>query len=551
MNATKEIVALSFDVDALKQSMRFAFANDLTVVQELIQNARRAGATTVWINTGESLSGEKTLSVMDNGAGIEKFEVLLRVAKSGWGDEVQANEGPYGMGFIACIYAARCVDVVSRGKVLTMEQDKVLANGEFEVEDFEGQLPEGVVTSVTLHGIDTEKVKNQMQTMVRGYPIEIVFNGTPMARADSIDGSFRKTAVGYIKRQSGSFSQLNFRVYLQGFQVFDSTTHFHCLQDVVHLDSTRFFGKFPDRNVVINQEDMLKEVRSELKALYVDALMSAAKRLSPLVFMETYRKLAEDLGMLHLFNDFDVIPKSFLQELTAMPHDTEWREAYLQQGADGGGFTRAEIEQGAVLIGDLDTFMTEDDADNCKRWIFAYAAKAWMLKERLDNEHWIHNLVSIHADSIVTMEAVGICKKAAADSRRTNCIGVMELVICDDVKVSMDDRSFMLGEAVADESSGQILVPSEDGKPRYVGGFVMKQVNSYRWDDQYNEAECDADEEAVNQMVRELASDTPEGQLALALEAAIASYSGIRSLSCTFTVTDRGVVTVQALGEPA
>ena len=33
MNAN-ETVALSFDVDALKKSMRYAFANDLTVVQE-------------------------------------------------------------------------------------------------------------------------------------------------------------------------------------------------------------------------------------------------------------------------------------------------------------------------------------------------------------------------------------------------------------------------------------------------------------------------------------------------------------------------------------
>lgn len=545
----KEVVALSFDLDALKQSMRFAFANDLTVIQELMQNARRAGASVVWVNTAVTESGEKTLSILDNGCGLESFQVLLHIAKSGWGEDVRANESPYGMGFLSAVYFSKHVEVISRRKVLRMDQAQVLSDGQFEVEDFDGELPHAAVTSVTMHGIDTEKVAGRIAAIVRGYPISVIFNGKALDCPDALDNSFQETTVGSIKRRCTSFHTQDMRVYLQGFKVHEVGGYHSNSPDVVHLDPARFFGKFPDRDVVVNQAEMLIEAQGELKNIYAQALLEAKRRLPALEFMETYRSMAESLGQLEVFNDIDVIPKSFLRQVNAMPHDTQDRDEYMTRGRELDGFTRQELERGEVMIGDLEPYQAEDDTDNSRRWIFAYAVKAWMLKERLHEGHWIHGLVSIHDEQTVTMQAVGVRRSGMVDGRRLHCIGQVELVLCEDVTVTMDGTSFMLGEPVADEETGHIYVPISDGKPAYIDSSVVQQFSSYRWDDEFHKDDRDEDEQALNQMARELSTDTPEEHLALTLEAAITSYSSIRSLVCTFEVNSRGEVTVQAMGK--
>lgn len=548
----KQVVALRFDVAALKHSMRFAFASDLTVIQELIQNARRAGATTIWVNTGVSASGEPTLSVLDNGCGLEDFQVLLQVATSGWSEETKVSEGPYGMGFLSAVYGSRQVDVVSRGKVLRLDQKSVLADGQFEVEDFDGELPEHVVTSVTMHGIDAGKVASNIANIVRGYPIQLIFNGRQLDRLDSLDGTFTKVESGHIKRNNRSFSTSHVRVYLQGFCVHkEQYGNRGDLGDVVHLDPTKFHGKFPDRDVVINQAEMLVQVHQNLRALYVDSLMEAKKRLHPAAFMEAYYDLACSLNMLEVFNDLEVLPQSFLKQVCGMPHDTEYRDAYLQAGAEGRFFTKEELQSGDVIIGELDAFNAEDDTENTRRWLFAFAVKAWMISKDLDEEHWVHGLVTLHEECDVSMEAVGVLRTGKADYMRLHCIGEANIVLCEDIKVIMGDAHHLLGEPVYDEDANAFYIPMRDGSPTYVDDFVVQQICSYSWDDNFHEDERDEDVRRINQMIRELASNSPEEQLALSLEAAIADYSKIRGMTCTIKVDDKGKVEVLSLGAAA
>jgi hypothetical protein len=550
--SAKQVVALKFDVDALKHSMRYAFASDITVIQELIQNARRAGASTVWVNTGVSPAGENTLSVLDNGCGLMDFQVLLQVANSGWSDETKANEGPYGMGFLSAIYGAKHVEVVSQGKVLRLDQEGVLNDREFEVEVFDGSLPTGTVTSVTMFGLDTVKILNNISSIVRGYPIDVIVNGQTMNRPDSLDGSFCKVGVGHIKRVNATFNVAHVRVYLQGFAVRTESLGYRSVQhDVVHLDPAKFHGKFPDRDVVVNQAEMMAEVTEQLRSLYTETLLEARKRLSPVTFMENYYDMAASLGMLQLFNDIEVIPKSFMQQVCAMPHDTEYPQEYLFPGNDGEFFTKASLAAGEVVLAELETYTTEYDTENSKRWIFAYAAKAWTLKKQLDEHHWLHGLVTVHEESDVTLEPVGVIRRGNADGMRLQCLGAPGLVLCEDIKVSMGDISFLLGEPVANEEDNVIYVVVRDQAPLYIENAVVQQLASYRWDDDFHEDERDDDVHAINQMARELASNSPEEQLALSIEAAISDYSKVRSLTCTIQVDAKGKVKVLSLGHNA
>jgi hypothetical protein len=80
-------------------------------VTELLQNARRAGAT-----RGDIINQDGHVTVRDNGAGIDDFAKLLDLGGSGWEEEFEASEDPAGVGLF-CL-APREVCIRSRGQAV-------------------------------------------------------------------------------------------------------------------------------------------------------------------------------------------------------------------------------------------------------------------------------------------------------------------------------------------------------------------------------------------------------------------------------------------------
>ncbi len=82
---------------------------------EIVQNARRAGATRV-----EILNRDGIVTVHDNGSGIEDFATLLDMGGSGWND-LEASEDPAGVG-IYCL-SPRRVTIRSSSQVAHIDRD--------------------------------------------------------------------------------------------------------------------------------------------------------------------------------------------------------------------------------------------------------------------------------------------------------------------------------------------------------------------------------------------------------------------------------------------
>jgi len=83
---------------------------------EILQNARRAGATEVRISNKDEL-----ITVQDNGTGIEDFQKLLDLGGSGWDEKLEAGEDPAGVGLFSL--APREVTIISKfRKVLISEE---------------------------------------------------------------------------------------------------------------------------------------------------------------------------------------------------------------------------------------------------------------------------------------------------------------------------------------------------------------------------------------------------------------------------------------------
>ena len=83
---------------------------------EILQNARRAGATEVRITNKDGF-----VTVQDNGSGIEDFQKLLDLGGSGWDEKMEAGEDPAGVGLFSL--APRKVSIVSGSKKTVIDKD--------------------------------------------------------------------------------------------------------------------------------------------------------------------------------------------------------------------------------------------------------------------------------------------------------------------------------------------------------------------------------------------------------------------------------------------
>lgn len=83
---------------------------------EILQNARRAGATEVRISNKDGL-----VTVTDNGSGIDDFQKLLDLGGSGWDEKLEAGEDPAGVGLFSL--APKEVTITSGDRQIVIEKD--------------------------------------------------------------------------------------------------------------------------------------------------------------------------------------------------------------------------------------------------------------------------------------------------------------------------------------------------------------------------------------------------------------------------------------------
>jgi len=83
---------------------------------EILQNARRAGATEVRISNKEGF-----VTIIDNGSGIDDFQKLLDLGGSGWDEKLEAGEDPAGVGLFSL--APRRLKILSKFHEVTIDKD--------------------------------------------------------------------------------------------------------------------------------------------------------------------------------------------------------------------------------------------------------------------------------------------------------------------------------------------------------------------------------------------------------------------------------------------
>ncbi|MEO8155402.1 MAG: ATP-binding protein [Rhizobacter sp.] len=475
------------------RNQRYAFTDRFTLVTELLQNARRAGATRIHI-THDVLT--QRLRVTDDGHGIADFQKLLTFNESGWDEATTDQERPFGIGFSKCLYAAsRCI-VASGDQCVDFETEAALAKAPIEVADMEAPV---TGTVIELEGVDLPELANRIESLCQGFSVTVVFNDKTMERRYAEANLARiRTAIGSIHITGTSDGKHNSHtlVFLQGLCVMQPIYFQEGQVNVVHLDSRQFTARLPDREKLIDEDVQRRRIDAELKACWRRTLEGAKTQLDATHFVETYYSAMRSWGHLDLLNDLDVLPRGLCDSIVGYPiQDDSGTRDHVQTMAVTP--TRADVESGAVTLVALDSVNDE----NAARWMLA-RAKAHVVFDwvGLHADHWAQRHVRMLEDEPADVEAV-------SEQHRTELEGRWiwpTVVLCEAVRVRVGDDSADVRDAGV-HHAGCLYIPVEEAS-----GEPVRQASSFTDEhDQFLESERDADRDALANLIQRLRSVDP------------------------------------------
>ena len=188
------------------------------VLAELLQNARRAGATSVAI---ELLQGnDRTMLVVrDNGCGIDDPATLVTLGQSGWDNDITVREDPAGMGVFSL--AGHRVTIRSfsrvhdRGWRVTIAGDAWETSTPLLVET--DPIACGTEIAIDLSTAWADELTETIAAASHHYPLPVTFNGERQAQAGWLDDAlhvveWRGSQIGvfHARCHGSSLPSINF-----------------------------------------------------------------------------------------------------------------------------------------------------------------------------------------------------------------------------------------------------------------------------------------------------------------------------------------------------
>lgn len=495
MSNTQSIVKMQINEAALIKNLGSVFTDKTKVLAELLQNGRRAGATSISITFD---ADTQTLVVTDNGCGITDMQHLLTVADSGWDAKTCTSESPFGMGFLSTLFTAQAVKVESKGKQISFNTVDAINRESIAVEssDFIGG------TRVTLAGFDVKKevISEALVTgtpyalpYAAGFPISITYNDVELARPDAVDDRYIDCEIGKIRL----FCSINERydvniktqvysiAYLQGLPIATSAIPWHT---IVHLNG-EFMARMPDRDQLLDLDVARKRIHQVVIAEYRKHF-EALKAVNPRQLFEPVNYSAiENLGLLDLLNDIDFLPANFYRKYDDYP----MRDVYGIESFTGDDITRVQLEAGSVV-----TLAGKPSAGEWGEKSMALAMLAWklewpMLDKALDSEHWAMQLAYPRSDEKAKdSDDIDVNVEIAYTPIKVD--GEITLVDCYTLtylghSFTFTDDAVSVGDFGNEESN--VIVPTGEQS-----ACVLSQFNDWECEDVFDKRWKDDDEAA-------------------------------------------------------
>lgn len=506
--------------DGIVRTLRDQFTSRLTFLAELLQNARRAGATAVRI---EWDARTHTLTVEDDGAGIADFAAVFTIGRSDWSPEVLERENPFGIGLMAAILASSAIEIHSLASCVRFTSASLLEFNPITVE--RAPMHIGARLKLTLNeelraaGIDWHSV---LERLVRGFPLPVFFEGAALPRPDALDGGrvFRDCALGRIALRGdeecdpispGTVPLL----YFQGLPVRVTTTRMQDVDSVLHLDAAGFRVRVPDRDVLVDEGSQIERIRTAILTIWQKRLRERYASLPRSEFVERHWRLCTELGCESLIADAPLVPSMIRQFARAMPVNPDTRgeyELYMP-------WPKGKLPGRQALFFDSDNVSfcgLGDDWQGPLASVYAIKSAMPNLHEQVPGSHWARKREVNFADVDVRVEYeligesrsmrfvgyFGECELCACDRYVIRCVAgragkLNAKTLARLAPIEVDDITFF------DPLNERLVIPSKSVYPE----SAIDQIFSYfDGDDRFLEVEIDEDSIQLARVIASLRS---------------------------------------------
>lgn len=325
------------------ETMKHMFSTSFSVLGELMQNARRAGASRIEFEVDVE---KKTMAIVDDGHGITDFQVVIAMCESGWEEQTMLTDKPFGMGLFSVFFAAKSVVFRSGGRILTVCLDDVINKRELTVKDDPHATQ--VVSGTRIEFVELDEaflrhssawyhraskleghaVIREIEMRSLGFPIPVVINGIECERPHAqgnLEGNH--TTIGFVSfpgvtHADGAIPHPGKRqLYLQGLPIGSSRGVTEPI--VVHLDSTQFIALMPDRKDLFNAVEQSRRIDEALQAMVSSHLAAKKAVIPPRDFVRSDWDNCVRHGCLALMDDIPWVPESVLSSVDRVKKDAD------------------------------------------------------------------------------------------------------------------------------------------------------------------------------------------------------------------------------------
>lgn len=311
------------------------YTSKTALIDELVQNAQRAGATCIDIEMGDDF-----IEVRDNGCGIKDPQDILTLSHSGWTGDVKDNQNPFGMGFWSTTLLGGMVEVTSSTWKMTIDVPKMLKEKTLDVISILDHIPfKG--TAVKVYGeVPYTEFRNHLSVLARYLNIDVNLNGKPVDSYNDIMSADNRISK-WVK--TVSLPGISGHISLEKYASDDSMAYYQgrpvCKLGIDYLGGDLEFSperldpRAPDRKQIIDNEkwrNSKKMVENEMKTLLLDVVRNGTDEdVSSFEYAIAYRVGIDELQEAVKFEIRSGSSVSSLIELTDSIPENNSSESFI------------------------------------------------------------------------------------------------------------------------------------------------------------------------------------------------------------------------------
>jgi len=584
-------IRLEVDESNLVNNLRHAFTKRSNVLSELMQNGRRAGATEIRFTIGKD-----KLTIEDNGKGIDDFSDLLTVASSGWDIDTIQKESPFGLGFLAALYACKNIQIESNGTLLEADTDSILNQ---EMIGLSHSLVRvGTIISLMDLDYDFEQLENDIKSLSAGFPIQVFINDDEVLRPHAQENLIgANTDIGFMHLtgiHNGSWKPNKYTlVYLQGLPIWYNgnrmgplhhgrhSSYFHtpfglagCPQDcnIVHLDSEKYIARVPDRDVLIDSDEFEKTLTKVVSQQFWNCFTEEKELLSSQDFIKRRWELAHSMNHRDIsfnykafFNDIPLVPEDVFKVVHDYPYilrEDEEPEDFLDDLSSSNQFiSKEDFESNRFIV--LGMGVMEDtyyEPSNAIAYMFALGSENTVIYSSdysvgLHDDHWLHDYIETIEDCENHFSYKLIGKNLNIIKFEGDWIKEMDI----NFVIDCDKTGTQSACEITHTKSGQVVSIEDDAfiLPNKVVFFPEREKTSkvvtqaLRWSDEgsWCDDEQDNEETLLSRFVLSERAKDPEALLQVLLNSQkLHKYSALSGMAFNVSIDLSGKLDVTMIG---